>query len=109
MRRTPLFVLLSVTLMFTPAAAQEIGLPKNIADSAGGGLPYPEGQFLGGRSHVRQYMRFDSHFGKVKGGVHSVRWVKHVARANATFLNEIVATAFKVPITVMLDCHTTTF
>src|SRR5205807_2226666 len=61
------------------------------------------------RRQVRQYMRFDSHFGKVKGGVHSVRWGKHVARANATFLNEIVATGFKVPVTVMLDCHTTTF
>jgi uncharacterized damage-inducible protein DinB len=72
------------------ASAQQDEIPKNIADSVGGGLSYTEEQFLAvAEAMPEDKYSFIPSAGNFTGVRSFAEQVKHVACANFAFFNEI--------------------
>ncbi len=110
MKLTAIFILIGLTLLATPAFAQQSELPKpevsksqipkddvpkddipqNIADSVGEVLRWTEGEFLGvAEAMPEAKYSFIPAAGEFKGARSFAEQVKHVACANFAFFNEI--------------------
>jgi uncharacterized damage-inducible protein DinB len=100
MKLTAIFIVIGLTLLATPAFAQQPelpkpevpkdGVPQNIADSAGDVLRWTEGEFLGvAEAMPEAKYSFIPSAGEFKGARSFAEQVKHVACANFAFFNQI--------------------
>ncbi|SRR5216684_1699507 len=100
MKLTALFIFIGLTLLASPAFAQQSGVskpevpkddvPQNITDSVGDSLRWTEGQFLGvAEAMPEAKYSFIPSTGEFKGVRSFAEQVKHVACSNFAFFNEI--------------------
>ena len=100
MKLTAIFIVIGLTLLATPAFAQQpeparsevskADVPQNIADSVGEVLRWTEGEFLGvAEAMPEAKYSFIPSAGEFKGARSFAEQVKHVACANFAFFNQI--------------------